>query len=132
MERKEFSITGTVKTVPMETEMDIVVDTTNMDFGSPAAGQASQVVSRTMTITGNTGVVRVSVGATDWVATDRTMAGNVTEVSVGSGEYVPLVVAGEVMLGEFAEGAHMLNFRVTPPGDIDLNTYEQKIVVIGE
>ena len=132
MERKEFTIQGTVNTTPAPTDMDISVDVSDMDFGSPAAGETSIVVSRTLTLTGTTGTVCVKVGATDWIASDKVMAGNTTKVSVDSGKYIPLVVAGEVLLGNFGEGTYILNFRVTPPTDIDLNTYSQTVVVIGE
>lgn len=132
MERKEFNIQGTVNTTPALVPMGLSVDVSNMDFGSPLAGQSSVVVSRVMTITGNAGVVAIRIGGTDWVALDKTMAGSVTEVSVGSSVYQPVDVAQEVLLGEFAEGEYILNFKVTPPNDIDLNTYTQNIVVIGE
>ena len=132
MERKEFTIQGTVNTTPAPTDMDISVDVSNMDFGAPAAGELSNVVSREVTITGTAGTVALSVGATDWVATDKVMAGNNTEVSLDAGAFVPVIVAGEVLLGNLVAGEYTLNFRVTPPTNIDLNTYDQQIVVIGE
>jgi len=60
------------------------------------------------------------------------MAGNNTEVSLDSGAFVPVIVAGEVLLGNLIAGKYTLNFRVTPPTNIDLNIYDQGIVVIGE
>ena len=132
MERKEFNIQGTVNTTPAPTDMDISVDVSGMDFGSPAAGELSDVVSRIVTITGTAGTVALSIGATDWVANDKVMAGNNTEVSLDSGAFVPVIVAGEVLLGNLVAGEYTLNFRVTPPTNIDLNTYDQEIIVIGE
>lgn len=132
MERKEFNIQGTVKTTPAPTDMDFSVDVSDMDFGSPAAGVLSDVVSRPVTITGTAGTVALSIGATDWVANDKVMAGNNTEVSLDSGAFVPVIVAGEVLLGNLVAGEYTLNFRMTPPTNIDLNDYTQQIVVIGE
>lgn len=132
MERIEFTIQGTVKTTPEPTEMVMDVDVSDMDFGSPAAGKPSVVVSRVLTITGTSGTVNVKVGATDWVAEEQIMPGSTTEVALDAGEYIPLIVAGEVPLGDLSEGTYTLNFRATPPGDIDLNTYTQKVIVIGE
>lgn len=132
MERKEFNIQGTVNTTPAPTDMDISVDVSNMDFGSPAAGELSNVVSRIVTVTGTAGTVALSIGATDWVAPDKIMAGNNTEVSLDAGAFVPVIVAGEVLLGNLVAGEYTLKFRVTPPTNIDLNTYTQGIVVIGE
>lgn len=132
MERKEFNIQGTVNTTPAPTDMDVSVDVSDMDFGSPAAGKLSDVVSRIATVTGTAGTVALSIGATDWVANDKVMAGNNTEVSLDAGAFVPVIVAGEVLLGNLVAGEYTLNFRVTPPTNIDLNTYDQEIVVIGE
>lgn len=132
MERKEFNIQGIVNTTPAPTDMDVSVDVSDMDFGSPAAGELSDVVSRIVTITGTAGTVALSIGATDWVASDKIMAGNNTEVSLDAGALVPVIVAGEVLLGNLVAGEYTLNFRVTPPTNIDLNTYTQEIVVIGE
>ena len=72
----------------------ILKDVSNMDFGSPAAGELSDVVSRIVTITGTAGTVAMSIGATDWVASDKVMAGNNTEVSLDAGAFVPVIVAG--------------------------------------
>ena len=132
MERREFIIHGTVKTMPAPTDMDISVDVSDMDFGSPDAGVTSAVVSRVLTVSGTSGTVEISIGATDWVSESKVMVGSTTEVSVDSGEYVSVIVAGEVLLGDFTKGEYTLNFRVTPPTDIDLNEYTQKVVVIGE
>ena len=132
MERKEFNIQGTVKTTPAPTEMDMSVDVRDMDFGSPDAGEYSVVVSRELVVSGTSGTVKVSIGATDWVSETKVMAGSTTDVSVDSGEYTSLIVAGEVLLGDLTEGTYTLNFRVTPPTNIDLNTYSQTVVVIGE
>lgn len=132
MERIEFVITGTVSTTPITTEMSMEVDVNDMDFGSPSAGESSVVVSRILTIIGTPGTVSVKVGITDWIGREKVMAGSTTEVALNAGDYIPLVVAEEVSLGNLAAGEYTLNFRVTPPTDIDLNTYIQKIVVIGE
>ena len=133
MDRKEIVLTGVVKTTPLVTPMDISVDgLPNLSIGSPRPGQKSVIITRNVVITGNSGAVTVSVGATDWVADEQFMPGNITEVAIGSDDFVPLIVASEVVLGNFIEGAYILSFRVTPPVDIDLNEYTQQIVVIGE
>lgn len=130
--RKEITINGTINTTPLTT-IDFAVDTTDMNFGSPPAGESSDPVQKTLDITGE-GTINIKIGSTDWISVDssKIMPGGTTSVAVDSGAYVPVVVAEEVSLGNFVQGTYTLSFIVTPPIDIDLNTYTQKIVVIGE